>query len=130
MGAADFYRDGDYNAICDSCGYKYKFSSLKKRWDNIYCCYKCFEIRHPQDYLKGIRDNMSVPIARPESPNNYIAPIGIASVSISSINYILNLTKYIIIGVSSIVSIITTYYPFTPASKVVDGAALNSTTLG
>ena len=29
---------GDWNAICDRCGFKFKASELKKTWDNLYVC--------------------------------------------------------------------------------------------
>ena len=71
MGRADYYNDGNWNAICDECGKKFKFSHLKKRWDGLYVCEQDWEPRHPQDFLKGIRDNMSVPVSRPEANNLY-----------------------------------------------------------
>lgn len=72
MGRADFYSDGDYNAICDRCGKKYKFTNLKHTWDGLYVCSKCFEIRQPQDFVKGVKDNPSVTIARPENPDEFV----------------------------------------------------------
>ena len=71
MGRADYYNSGNWNAICDECGKKYKFSELKLRWDGLYVCEREWEIRQPQDYLKGIADHMSVPVSRPEAPNLY-----------------------------------------------------------
>ena len=59
MGRADYYNDGNWNAICDECGKKFKFSQLKKRWDGLFVCEREWEPRHPQDFVKGIRDNMS-----------------------------------------------------------------------
>jgi hypothetical protein len=72
MGKADYYKSGDYNAICDRCGFKYKFSKLKKTWDGLYCCSKCWEIRNPQDFVKGVLDNQSVPVTRPESTDEFV----------------------------------------------------------
>ena len=73
MGRADYLRHGDYNAICDRCGFKFKFSELRKEWDGLYVCtaHGCWEPRQPQDYVKGIADHMSVPVSRPEAPNLY-----------------------------------------------------------
>lgn len=67
MGKADFYKDGDHNGICDYCSFKYKFSTFLKTWDGYYVCRKCFEIRHPQDFVKGKLDNQSVPVSRSDS---------------------------------------------------------------
>ena len=71
MGHADYLRNGDYNGICDACGHKYKFSQLKLRWDGLYVCSYDWEARQPQDYVKGVRDNMSVPVSRPQAPDEY-----------------------------------------------------------
>jgi hypothetical protein len=71
MGHADYLRNGDYNGICDSCGHKYKFSQLKLRWDGLYVCSYDWEIRQPQDYVKGVRDNQSVPVSRTQSSDQY-----------------------------------------------------------
>lgn len=71
MGKADYYQGGNWNSICDACGKKFKFSDLKKRWDGIWVCHQDWEIRHPQDFLKGIKDNQSVPVSRPEAPDTF-----------------------------------------------------------
>jgi hypothetical protein len=71
MGHADYLRNGDWNSICDACGHKYKFSTLRLRWDGLWVCSYDFEIRQPQDYLRGIPDNMSVPVARPQAPDTF-----------------------------------------------------------
>lgn len=43
---------GDSNAICDECGFQYKHSQLRKRWDGAMVCDKDWEARHPQDSIK------------------------------------------------------------------------------
>jgi len=72
MGHADYLRNGDWNAICDACGHKYKFSQLKLRWDGLYVCSYDWEPRQPQDYVKGVRDNQSVPVSRPQAPDQFV----------------------------------------------------------
>lgn len=66
MGKADYYKHGDWNAICDYCGEKFKASQLKKTWDGFYACQKDWNPRHPQDFLKGVKDDPSVEWTRPE----------------------------------------------------------------
>lgn len=64
---------GDYNAICDSCGRKYKASTMLKRWDGLFVCKEDYEIRHPQEFLRVRADKQSVPIPRPEpTPDHFI----------------------------------------------------------
>ena len=130
MGQADFLRVGDYNAICDVCGRKFKFSRLRQKWDNTWACEQDWEPRQPQDYLKGIKDNMSVPLSRPDPPPLYIQDEIVTESPVITLSFIKNLLKSLAVSVSSLVSIVTNLYPFSPASKVVNGATLNSTTLG
>lgn len=66
---------GDWLALCDVCGRKYKASKLKQRWDGLMCCSDDFEIRQPQDFVRGIADVMKTPWSRPE-PSNYFIPVG------------------------------------------------------
>lgn len=73
MGRFDYYKSGDWNAECDVCGQKYKASKLKLRWDGLRVCPKDFEFRHPQDFVRGIRDSQNTPFSRPEPPNVFVA---------------------------------------------------------
>ena len=61
------FKLGDWNVICDRCGMDRKASACRMTWDNLFVCSDtCWEPRHPQDFVVGIPDNQSVPIARPE----------------------------------------------------------------
>lgn len=69
--ANTYYKAGDNNAICDRCGFEYKASKLKKTWDGLWVCKKDFELRHPQEFLKGIADKQTVAVSRPEAPDDF-----------------------------------------------------------
>ena len=56
---------GNWNALCDSCGRKFKASSLRQRWDGLMVCKEDYEVRHPQDFLRVQREQISVPWTRP-----------------------------------------------------------------
>ncbi len=60
-----YLKRGSYNAVCDGCGFNYKKGKLQKRWDGLMVCMLCFEQRHPQDYVKGRRDQFALPWTRP-----------------------------------------------------------------
>lgn len=60
-----YYAPGDWNVICDRCGFKYKASQLRETWDGLRVCSKDWEPRQPQDYVRGVRDNQAVPWTRP-----------------------------------------------------------------
>ncbi len=57
---------GEWNAICDSCGRKFKASTMRKRWDGLFVCEEDFEIKHPQLSMRVQADKQMVPIARPD----------------------------------------------------------------
>lgn len=64
---------GNWNVICDVCGQKYKASETKKRWDGLIVCPQDFENRHPQDFLRVRREQISVPFSRPEAePDTFL----------------------------------------------------------
>lgn len=73
MGYADYYAPGDYNVICDVSGRKLKVSRAKRRWDNALVHPDHWEPRHPQDYVKGVKDDQAVQISRPDVDNSITA---------------------------------------------------------
>lgn len=61
---------GDWNAICDVCGFKYKASELKEQWDGdklLMVCQDDWEPRHPMDYFEAPGDDSSVDWNRQDS---------------------------------------------------------------
>lgn len=65
---------GNYNALCDSCGRKFKAFDLQKRWDGLMVCQEDFEQRHPQDLLKVQREKIAVPWSRPYAAEDTFIP--------------------------------------------------------
>ena len=49
----DYYKPGDYNAICDGCGAKLKATELTKDWQGFMKCVRCWEPRQPQDFVRS-----------------------------------------------------------------------------
>ena len=35
-------------AICDRCGFKYRYTTLKKEWNGLRVCNECWSAKHPQ----------------------------------------------------------------------------------
>ena len=66
--SANYWADGQWNFYCDLCGRKAKSSDGVKTWDNFQVCKHHKEVRNPQDFLRGIKENMSVPWTRPKGP--------------------------------------------------------------
>lgn len=67
-GGSNFYKDGGWNIICDLCGAQIKNTEAVKTWDNFYVCRFHKEVRNPQDFLRGVKENMSVPYTRSGGP--------------------------------------------------------------
>lgn len=63
---------GNWNAICDTCGFKFKANELRKTWDNLMVCKQDYEIKHPQLMIRVPVDDPSVPWARPEAEDDFI----------------------------------------------------------
>ena len=62
---------GDWNSICDRCGFKLKASELQREWNGLMVCERCFEPRHPLDFVEGIPDDQSVAWTRPEQDDYF-----------------------------------------------------------
>lgn len=66
---------GDWNAICDVCGFKKKASELRKRWDGLMVCEDDWETRHPSDLYRFPTSTESiVPWTKPESSDYNLDP--------------------------------------------------------
>lgn len=67
----DIFVLGDFNRICDRCGFKYKASDTRKEWTGLIVCDRCWEVRHPQEFIRGIPDKQAAPEPRPEAADNF-----------------------------------------------------------
>ncbi len=66
---------GTWKVVCDVCGFEFASDKVKERWDGLIVCCKDWETRHPQDLIRGIPDNPSVPFSRPEPEPVFIGPV-------------------------------------------------------
>jgi len=66
QGRADYFRNGAWNFFCDLCGAKVKSTEAMKTWQGLYVCKHHKEVRNPQDFLRGVKDDQTVPWSRPE----------------------------------------------------------------
>ena len=64
-GRADYYKPGDWNAVCSMCGAKRKASQLVLNWQGQYRCPEHNESRQPQDFVRAVPDVQSVPWSQP-----------------------------------------------------------------
>jgi hypothetical protein len=66
------YVPGEWNAICDRCGFEFKASELKKEWTGLMVCAKDWEPRHPQDFIRVPKEEIAPPWTRPEPDDVFI----------------------------------------------------------
>jgi hypothetical protein len=68
---AELYQIGGFYRICDRCGFERRNYDTRKEWTGlIVCADECYETRHPQDSVRGVKDKQKVPSPRPE-PTDY-----------------------------------------------------------
>lgn len=80
MGRADYFKPGDFNRICDKCGFKRKASETREEWNGLIVCSDgCFEERHPQDFVRGKYDDQRVEKPRPDTEPEFWAPTDITA---------------------------------------------------
>lgn len=66
-GKADYLALGDWNAICDVCGAKFKASKLLLRWDGMRVCKKDYEEKHPLTLARPLQEQATTPWSRPNT---------------------------------------------------------------
>ena len=75
---ANYYKDGDYNVFCDRSGAKVKATDAQLEWNGLLVRHESWEARHPQDTIQGVKDDQSVPLARPKGDPTFIPDDGIS----------------------------------------------------
>lgn len=70
-----YYKPGDHNAVCDKCGFRFKFSQLRRDGDNrgLWVCRKCYDPEHPQDNVRVKPDRQGVRVSRPEPEPEFVS---------------------------------------------------------
>jgi hypothetical protein len=66
------FEAGQWNVICDRCGFQFKSRELRAEWTGLRVCGGCHDTRHPQDFVKGKADKQNVPWSRPEAPDLFV----------------------------------------------------------
>jgi hypothetical protein len=67
LGPSNYLKVGDWNAHCDVCGFRFKASELRKRWDGMMTCSEDWEMRHPQDFIRSVKEKPAPPFSRPRN---------------------------------------------------------------
>ena len=65
-------RNGDHLVKDDRTGFTRWASECQREWNGLLVSRKVWEARHPQDFVRGVKDDMRVDPARPQPDiNNY-----------------------------------------------------------
>lgn len=75
MSRKTYWAEGDYKALCDGCGFEFKASELRERYDGMMVCQEDWEPRHPSERPLSIRSPRALPWTRPEGPDVFTNPI-------------------------------------------------------
>jgi hypothetical protein len=69
----DKFIAGGFYRYCDRCGFERRNYDTKKEWTGlIVCADECYETRHPQDNVRGVKDQQKVPNPRPEPADYFL----------------------------------------------------------
>ncbi len=96
------FKDGKWNCICVVCDRKFKSSDMRKRWDGQMVCKYDLDPRHPQDFIRGVQDNNSIPFTYAEPADTFVplvckTPSGITGIAIAGCAITGNETKEFLI---------------------------------
>lgn len=132
------YDKGNWKADCDVCGRTYKSSELQKRWDGLMCCRHDWEIRQPQDFVRGVADTQIAPWTRPEPADQFVPIAYWMTITANPVLTLASMTETFVQGPSlekvTISNTVTLNYvrrfPITGGARQINGSSINNTTLG
>ncbi len=75
MGRQLVYRPGSYYVTDDRTGFPQRSERTRKEWNGLRVDETVWEPRQPQDLVRGVKDQQSVPDARPLAPNVFVGPV-------------------------------------------------------
>lgn len=75
MGTELYYKPGSFYRICDRTGFATRAERTAQEWNGLMVRDSVFEARQPQDFVKGVQDNQTVPLARPRQVNSFLGPL-------------------------------------------------------
>lgn len=61
-------------AICDLSGFEFPHTEMVKQWDGAMVAKRFVDKRNPQDFVRGVPDDQSLPWTRPEAPDVFLQP--------------------------------------------------------
>jgi hypothetical protein len=75
MGRRLSYRPGSWYRVDDRTGFPQRAERTRKEWTGLIVDESVWEARQPQDLVRGVKDDQTVPDARPLAPNTFVGPL-------------------------------------------------------
>lgn len=75
MGADKHFKPGSFYRIDDRTGFATRAERTKREWTGLIVSERVWEARHPQDFVKGVTDDQTVPFPRPRQANVFQGPL-------------------------------------------------------
>lgn len=72
MGTKLHFKPGSFYRIDDRSGFAVRAEHTRKQWNNIIVRLESYEDRQPQDFVRGRRDDQTVPQPRPRQTNVFL----------------------------------------------------------
>ena len=69
------FKPGQWKAECDRCGRWKHSGELRLEWTGLrVCADTCWEARHPQEFVRGKKDEQAPPWSRPKRDGIDVSP--------------------------------------------------------
>jgi len=70
----DNYKKGQWNVLCDYSGFEIASGDAKRTWDGFVVHKRFWENRQPQDFVRGVKDNIATPphMTRPDPEDDFL----------------------------------------------------------
>lgn len=72
MGTKKHFRMGSFYRVDDRTGFPERAEDTQMEWNGLIVSRRVWEARQPQDFVRGVSDDQTVPYARPRSPNTWV----------------------------------------------------------
>jgi hypothetical protein len=71
------YRAGSHWMADDRSGFTRRRESIRREWTGLEVAENLWEARQPQDFVRGVPDDQTVDVSRPQPPAVFSGPISI-----------------------------------------------------
>ena len=72
MGTELYYKTGSFYRIDDRTGFATRAENTQREWQGLIVSKRVWEVRQPQDFVRGVNDIQTVPYPRPRQTNVFV----------------------------------------------------------